>query len=116
MDHQERPRRGHHAVAGDGDIAGGTGGKAVDMTGHLAGIFANGLGDGTPAEHVAAGAIDADTDWAFHARELLGEANGTHAAPPLCLFFRPGNEVIQIEDRKSTRLNYRHSCAYPLQT
>src|SRR3546814_3004446 len=53
---------------------------------------------GTPAEHVAAGAIDADSDWAFHARELLGEALGTHAAPPLCLFFRPGNEVIQIDD------------------
>src|SRR3546814_12123816 len=68
------------------------------MKGNLAEIFANGLGDGTPAEHVAAGAIDADADWAFHARELLGEALGTHAAPPLCLFFRPGNEVIQIDD------------------
>src|SRR3546814_20358045 len=43
-------------------------------------------------------AIDADADWAVHARELLGEALGTHAAPPLCLFFRPGNEVIQIDD------------------
>src|SRR3546814_5696063 len=96
------------------------------MKGNLAEIFANGLGDGTPAEHVAAGAVDADADWAFHARELLGEALGTHAAPPLFLFFRPGNEVIQIddisfskdarallrvEDRKSTRLNSSHYCA-----